>query len=47
MVSGAAHTQHTILPALNLLKQRTQFISGLFDLFMCLEDRVSVLGIVP
>jgi phosphate acetyltransferase len=44
MVSGAAHTtQHTILPALQFIKTKPNS-SVVFDLFMCLEDRVSVFG---
>ncbi|AOC97435.1 Phosphate acetyltransferase [Flavobacterium anhuiense] len=45
MVSGAAHTtQHTILPALQFIKTKTNssVVSSVF--FMCLEDRVSVFG---
>lgn len=45
MVSGAAHTtQHTIRPALQLIKTKPSFslVSSVF--FMCLEDRVLVYG---
>lgn len=45
MVSGAVHTtQHTILPALQLIKTKpdASIVSSVF--FMCLEDRVSVYG---
>ena len=45
MVSGAAHTtQHTILPALQFIKTKSNssIVSSVF--FMCLEDRVSVFG---
>jgi phosphate acetyltransferase len=45
MVSGAVHTtQHTIRPALQLIKTKpeTSIVSSVF--FMCLEDRVSVYG---
>ncbi len=45
MVSGAAHTtQHTIRPALQLIKTKPGFslVSSVF--FMCLEDRVLVYG---
>lgn len=45
MVSGAVHTtQHTIRPALQLIKTRpdASIVSSVF--FMCLEDRVSVYG---
>lgn len=45
MVSGAAHTtQHTILPSLQLIKTKpgVSVVSSVF--FMCLEDRVSVMG---
>lgn len=45
MVSGAAHTtQHTIRPALQFIKTRpdSKIVSSVF--FMCLEDRVSVMG---
>jgi phosphate acetyltransferase len=46
MVSGAAHTtQHTILPALQFIKQNPIHLWFLRS-FMCLEDRVSVFGIV-
>jgi phosphate acetyltransferase len=46
MVSGAAHTtQHTILPALQFIKTKPIHLWFLRS-FMCLEDRVSVLGIV-
>jgi len=45
MVSGAAHTtQHTIRPALQFVKTKpgVSVVSSIF--FMCLEDRVSVMG---
>src|SRR5690554_260527 len=45
MVSGAAHTtQHTIRPALQIIKTRpdTSIVSSVF--FMLLEDRVTVYG---
>lgn len=45
MVSGAAHTtQHTIRPALQLIKTKPgiSLVSSVF--FMCLEDRVLVYG---
>lgn len=45
MVSGAIHTtQHTIRPALQLIKTKPEasLVSSVF--FMCLEDRVSVYG---
>jgi len=45
MVSGAVHTtQHTIRPALQLIKTKANvsIVSSVF--FMCLEDRVSVYG---
>lgn len=45
MVSGAAHTtQHTIRPALQFIKTKpdSHIVSSVF--FMCLEDRVSVMG---
>lgn len=45
MVSGAAHTtQHTILPALQFIKTKpnVSIVSSIF--FMCLEDRVTVMG---
>lgn len=45
MVSGAAHTtQHTIRPALQLIKTKPGFslVSSVF--FMCLDDRVLVYG---
>lgn len=45
MVSGAVHTtQHTVRPALQLIKTKpeTSIVSSVF--FMCLEDRVSVYG---
>jgi phosphate acetyltransferase len=45
MVSGAIHTtQHTIRPALQLIKTKpdVSIVSSVF--FMCLEDRVSVYG---
>lgn len=45
MVSGAVHTtQHTIRPALQLIKTKpnVSIVSSVF--FMCLEDRVSVYG---
>ncbi len=45
MVSGAAHaTQHTIRPALQFIKTRpgVSTVSSIF--FMCLEDRVTVMG---
>lgn len=45
MVSGAVHTtQHTIRPALQLIKTKPGFsiVSSVF--FMCLEDRVSIYG---
>ena len=45
MVSGAAHTtQHTIRPALQILKTKENFktVSSVF--FMCLEDRVLAYG---
>ncbi len=45
MVSGAAHTtQHTIRPALQFVKTKSDVsvVSSVF--FMCLEDRVSVFG---
>ena len=45
MVSGAAHTtQHTIRPAFEIIKTRSDFslVSSVF--FMCLEDRVLVYG---
>lgn len=45
MVSGAVHTtQHTIRPALQLIKTKpdASIVSSVF--FMCLEDRVSVYG---
>ena len=45
MVSGAAHTtQHTIKPALQLIKTKpgVPVVSSVF--FMCLPDRVSVMG---
>ena len=45
MVSGAIHTtQHTIRPALQLIKTKPEssIVSSVF--FMCLEDRVSVYG---
>jgi len=45
MVSGAAHTtQHTIKPALQLIKTKpgVSVVSSVF--FMCLSDRVSVMG---
>ena len=45
MVSGAAHTtQHTILPALQFIKTKpgASVVSSIF--FMCLEDRVSIMG---
>ena len=45
MVSGAAHTtQHTIRPALQLIKTKAgiSLVSSVF--FMCLEDRVLVYG---
>jgi len=45
MVSGAVHTtQHTIRPALQLIKTKPEasIVSSVF--FMCLEDRVSVYG---
>ncbi|MGN6179180.1 MAG: phosphate acetyltransferase [Mucilaginibacter sp.] len=45
MVSGAVHTtQHTIRPALQLIKTRPGIhtVSSVF--FMCMEDRVSVFG---
>ena len=45
MVSGAVHTtQHTIRPALQLIKTKpgVSVVSSVF--FMCLEDRVSVFG---
>ncbi len=45
MVSGAAHTtQHTIRPALQLIKTKPEvsLVSSVF--FMCLEDRVLVYG---
>ncbi len=45
MVSGAMHTtQHTIRPALQLIKTKPGFsiVSSIF--FMCLEDRVSIYG---
>jgi phosphate acetyltransferase len=47
MVSGATcTTQHTILPALQFIKTKPDnCIVSVF--FMCLEDRVSVLVIVP
>jgi len=45
MVSGAVHTtQHTIRPALQLIKTKpdVSVVSSVF--FMCLDDRVSVFG---
>ncbi len=45
MVSGAVHTtQHTIRPALQLIKTKpgVSLVSSVF--FMCLEDRVTVYG---
>ncbi|WP_139959841.1 phosphate acetyltransferase [Flavicella sediminum] len=45
MVSGAAHTtQHTIKPSLQLIKTKpgVSVVSSVF--FMCLADRVSVMG---
>lgn len=45
MVSGAIHTtQHTIKPALQLIKTKpgVSVVSSVF--FMCLSDRVSVMG---
>lgn len=45
MVSGAVHTtQHTIRPALQIIKTQpeTTLVSSIF--FMCLPDRVSVFG---
>jgi len=45
MVSGAVHTtQHTIRPALQLIKTKpnVSIVSSVF--FMCLEDRVTVYG---
>ncbi len=45
MVSGASHTtQHTILPALQFIKTKpgASVVSSIF--FMCLEDRVSIMG---
>jgi phosphate acetyltransferase len=45
MVSGAVHTtQHTIIPALQFVKTKpgVSIVSSIF--FMCLEDRVSVMG---
>lgn len=45
MVSGAVHTtQHTIRPALQIIKTKpdTTLVSSIF--FMCLPDRVSVFG---
>ncbi len=45
MVSGAAHTtQHTIRPALQVIKTKPEasIVSSVF--FMCLEDRVTVYG---
>ena len=45
MVSGAIHTtQHTIKPALQLIKTKpgVSIVSSVF--FMCLSDRVSVMG---
>ena len=45
MVSGAVHTtQHTIKPALQLIKTKpgVSVVSSVF--FMCLSDRVSVMG---
>jgi phosphate acetyltransferase len=46
MVSGAAHTtQHTILPALQFIKTKPNS-SVVSSIFLCLEDRVSVFGIV-
>lgn len=45
MVSGAVHTtQHTIIPALQFVKTKPgiSLVSSIF--FMCLEDRVSVMG---
>jgi phosphate acetyltransferase len=45
MVSGAAHTtQHTIKPSLQLIKTKpgVSVVSSVF--FMCLSDRVSVMG---
>lgn len=45
MVSGAAHTtQHTIKPSLQLIKTKpgVSVVSSVF--FMCLPDRVSVMG---
>jgi phosphate acetyltransferase len=45
MVSGAIHTtQHTIRPALQLIKTKpgVSVVSSVF--FMCLSDRVSVMG---
>ncbi len=45
MVSGAVHTtQHTLRPALQFIKTKTDvnIVSSIF--FMCLEDRISVFG---
>ncbi len=45
MVSGAVHTtMHTIKPALQLIKTKpgVSVVSSVF--FMCLSDRVSVMG---
>lgn len=45
MVSGAVHTtQHTIIPALQFVKTKPgiSLVSSIF--FMCLDDRVSVMG---
>ena len=45
MVSGAAHTtQHTILPAFQIIKTKkdVSVVSSVF--FMCLPDRVSIFG---
>jgi phosphate acetyltransferase len=45
MVSGAIHTtQHTIRPALQIIKTKKgiSIVSSVF--FMCLEDRISVFG---
>ena len=45
MVSGATHTtQHTIRPALQIIKTRPGISTVSSVFFMCLEDRVSVFG---
>ncbi|MFY0652803.1 MAG: phosphate acetyltransferase [Cyclobacteriaceae bacterium] len=45
MVSGAVHTtQHTIRPALQLIKTKPGFSIASSTFFMCLEDRVLVYG---